>query len=522
MGEQALDVRSAVAGLRRNRGALIASGLVGAGVGAAFVVLQPPLYASSSQVLLPPAQDANGQSITRDIDTATQLAGSDVVLEPVAAALEPPQTVSELSERIEIGAPTRDVLEFTAYAATPDEAQELARALTESEVAYVNETATSLTTVQEDALESRRSALRASLKDVTKQIEETTARGVDQDSAGAEANANATALAQLTAEQANLVLQIDQVDDQLDARGVTASATVIQEATPAERPALIQRIALLAAIGLCAGLLLAATVAIMFSRRDRRLRYRDEIADAIGTTVVGSVHTVRPRTAAGWAALLSDYTPETVDSWALRQTLRYLAESDSGSETTHRRLPVPHPRSLTVLSLAGDQRALSVGPLLASYAASIGIDTRLVTTQGHASAATLWAMVGQHPGEEPRPGLVVDNGAPADPGELTVALVVVDPSDARLDHRPATECTVLAVSPGALTAEDLALVAMVLDDAGGRIDGIVVADPEDLDRTTGRLLQRERVLQGPLPVRLTGVPSADAHGDVADIRRGRR
>lgn len=521
MGEQALDVRSAVSGLRRHRRALLGAGLLGAGAGAAVLLLQPPLYASTSQVLLPPAQDASGQSIVREVDTVTEVAGSDVVLGPVAESLDPPESVSDLSDRIDIDAPTRDVLEFTAYAATPEEARNLAAALAASEVDHVNDAATTLTTVQADALESRRRSLRRSLRDVTEQIEETDARRASVDPASTEGKADASALAQLTAEQANLVLQIDQVKDRLDTSGSDTAARVIQQATPAERPALIQRTALLVGLGLLAGLLLASTVAIVVNRRDRRLRYRDELADAIGTAVVGSVHSIRPRTAAGWAAVLSDYTPETVDSWALRQTLRHLTEADAGPGSPSR-TPVPHPRSLTVLSLAGDQRALSVGPLLASYAASIGIDTRLVAAQGHESAAPLWAMAGQHPGAEPRPGLVVDAHGSQRPVELTVVLVVVDPAEARLDERPATESTVLAVSPGSLTAEDLALVAMTVDDAGGRIDGIVVADPDDLDRTTGRLLQRERALQGALPVRLTGVPSPETRGDVADLSRRRR
>ncbi|KHL10332.1 hypothetical protein CLV56_1080 [Mumia flava] len=521
MGEQALDVRSAVAGLRRHRGALLGAGLLGAGAGLALVVLQPPMYASTSQVLLPPAKDATGQPISREVATEIRVAGSDLVLAPVARSLTPPESVAALSKRVDIEAPTRDVLEFTAMAPSAGDAESLARALAESEVEHANDASDTLSQVQRDALKDRRKTLRTSLKQVSEQIEETKTRRETEDPASVEGKADAAALAQLTAEQANLVLQIDQVNDRLETTETGSTATIIQDATPAERPALLARAGVLVAAGLLLGLLLGATVMIVLGRRDRRLRYRDEIADAIGTAVVGSVHTIRPRDAAGWGALLSDYTPETVDSWALRQVLRHLADPDAESEAV-RRTPVAHPGSLTVLSLAGDQRGLAVGPLLASYAASIGIETELVAAQGHDAAATLWAMIGQNAGQELREGLTADNRLAERSVDLTVVLVVVDPSDARLDSRPGTDATVLAVSAGSSTAEDLARVAMTADDAGGRIDGIVVADPDDLDRTTGRLLQRERAIQASLPVRLTGVPSGDARGDIADLRRGQR
>jgi hypothetical protein len=67
---------------------------------------------------------------------------------------------------------------------------------------------------------------------------------------------------------------------------------------------------------------------------------------------------------------------------------------------------------------------------------------------------------------------------------------------------------VLAIASGAASAEDLARVAVRADDAGRRIDALVVADPDDLDRTTGRLLHRERAQQVALPGRLTGLPGS--------------
>jgi hypothetical protein len=89
--------------------------------------------------------------------------------------------------------------------------------------------------------------------------------------------------------------------------------------------------------------------------------------------------------------------------------------------------------------------------------------------------------------------------------ELSILLAVVDRREPTLTGIASTEVTVLAASPGIGTANDLARLAVAVDDAGRRIDGIVLADPDPADRTTGRHLLEDRVRQGPLPAHLTGM-----------------
>jgi hypothetical protein len=90
------------------------------------------------------------------------------------------------------------------------------------------------------------------------------------------------------------------------------------------------------------------------------------------------------------------------------------------------------------------------------------------------------------------------------PVDLTIVFAVADRREPRLRELPATAATVLAISPGVGTREELARLAVAVDDAGSRIDGVVVADPDPSDRTTGRRTLDERALQAPLPVRMTG------------------
>ena len=167
-----------------------------------------------------------------------------------------------------------------------------------------------------------------------------------------------------------------------------------------------------------------------------------------------------------------------------------------------------HPASLTVITLADDPRALAMGPQIASFAAGAGIRTRLVGMPQHDSASSLWAACAPERGEhEVRPGLLLDTRArrPKTQAEFTVVLAVVDRLQPELADLPRTDVTLLAVSAGAATAEDLARAAVVADESGRLLAGVIVADPDDLDRTTGRLLQHERAQQVSLPSRLTGV-----------------
>jgi hypothetical protein len=89
--------------------------------------------------------------------------------------------------------------------------------------------------------------------------------------------------------------------------------------------------------------------------------------------------------------------------------------------------------------------------------------------------------------------------------DLTVELVVVDRRNPQFVGLDRNAVTLLAVASSSATAEDLARTAVAAYEAGGRISGVIVADPDSLDRTTGRLLMQQRSEQAQLPTRMTGV-----------------
>jgi capsular polysaccharide biosynthesis protein len=260
--------------------------------------------------------------------------------------------------------------------------------------------------------------------------------------------------------------------------GKKTGARVLERATTASGGGLAPHLALYGVLGGLGGVLLGAVAALVIARGDRRLRVRDEIADAIGLPVLASVASYRAKDVSDWTNLLERYTPTAVDAWGLRKALHRLGlDPKEGG-----------PASLAVISFAGDDAALPLGPQLAAYATSIGIASALVVGN-------------HHEGANPVPGGILPPGGRV---QLDVVVVVVDRDEPQLQDVVSTTTTVVAVSAGAVTAEDLARLAVAADDADRAIDGIVVADPDPSDRTIGRVPRSVRRSGSTLPTLLTG------------------
>lgn len=287
-------------------------------------------------------------------------------------------------------------------------------------------------------------------------------------------------------------------------------AHLLEPATNATGTSLSSRLTINAVTGVLAGLLLGIILVLAISRKDRRLRERDEIADSIGVPVLMSIQVAHPSNAAGWTKLFDDYQPRAIDSWRLRKTLRQLGLTGQN----HADLNGGSGSSLSVLSLASDPKALALGPQLAVFAASLGIPTVLVVgpQQDANATATLRAACAAPPESSRRPEnlrLAVSDHAEAPdrlPGAgLIVTVAVVDGQTPQVADTMRTTATVLGVTAGKVTAEELARVAVSAATDGRDITGILVADPDPTDHTTGRLPEVSRPGQRRMPTRVTGI-----------------
>jgi capsular polysaccharide biosynthesis protein len=249
--------------------------------------------------------------------------------------------------------------------------------------------------------------------------------------------------------------------------GKKSGASVLERATSARGGNLAVHLGLFGLLGALIGAVAASIGVLAKVRSDRRLRLRDEIADAVGLPVLASVSSYRATDVSDWTYLLEHYSPTAVEAWSLRKTLHHLGLDvrDGG------------PVSLTVLSFTGDERALPLGAQLAALATSIGISTSIV---------------------------IDTHREPPGPTALSIHLVVVDRDAPHLAGTERTTNTIVALSSGVVTAEELARLAVAAAADDRNIDGLVVTDPDPTDRTIGRVSQSVRRSNSRLPTLLTG------------------
>jgi hypothetical protein len=255
-------------------------------------------------------------------------------------------------------------------------------------------------------------------------------------------------------------------------------------------------------VGGLGGAVVGIIAALAVGRRDRRLRTRDDIANAIGAPVLASLPVAHPSSVADWRQLLTSYQPRPVYAWRLRKTLQQLMIA--GVDLTGAKAS-----SVAVLSLTTDQRALALGPQLAVYAASQGVDTQLVIGRGREPRITATLSTACSVMSSAGPNLrvtVVDEDAaiPLDDAAFTVVVALLDSRGPHVEGLARTTATVLGVSAGAATPDQLALCAVTAAVDGRDITGLLVADPDPEDTTTGRMPQVvQPIRKGSAPVRPT-------------------
>jgi hypothetical protein len=283
------------------------------------------------------------------------------------------------------------------------------------------------------------------------------------------------------------------------------NAHLLQPATSASGPNQLTHRLVYALVGAIAGLVVGIIAGLARGRSDRRLRARDDIANSIGVPVLASVPVSYPSSPQDWAKLLDSYQPSVVHAWRLRKALQHL--NVAGLNITGTREPAGS--SVAVISLSSDQGALALGPQLAVFAASLEIPTALVvaSSENPNATAALRAACSAWRGGPGRHNLrtaVLDAGdqLPRDT-LLTVVIAVMDEANPE-PVGPHTVATLLGVSAGAVTAEQLARVAIRADVDGREVVGFLVANPDPADHTTGRIPQLPR-LTPRMPKRITGM-----------------
>lgn len=304
------------------------------------------------------------------------------------------------------------------------------------------------------------------------------------------------------------------------------SGRVFEPATTATSGSAVTTYVIYGPIGLVVGGIVGFVVALRRDRGDRRLRTRDELASSIGVPVLAAVDAEDPGSGHAWLKLLAEYEPDPVQAWTLRTMLARLraagAGSGSGADGDSR-------AKVAVVSLTTDPAALAIGPQLAVFASSLGIRTVLVVlaqSPGESVAAlraacAAWRPTSPKQADSLRVVAATDADLDSLPeAPLTVVVTTVDDSAPLVSVAVRRHATVLAVSPRTVTALQLARAAASAADAGASVAGIVVANPDPDDTTTGMAPAMSRRTSA-LPTRVT-TPSASRGNNVATMREEHR
>ena len=282
---------------------------------------------------------------------------------------------------------------------------------------------------------------------------------------------------------------------------VRVAAKMVEPATTATGSKLPERIGTYAILGALAGALVGFVSCVAIGRTNRRLVQRDAIANSIAVPVLASIPVERPSDPSSWTRLLEEYEPDPVDAYWLGKLLRQFGVADGGTSV-----------SVAVLSLASDPTALALGPQLAAFASARGISTALVVgpqqnVKVTATLQTTCASGAQATSGRGRPLrlLATEDGQTGQVrAAFTVIVAVIDGRDPHVPPTARTSATVLGVSAGGATAEELARVATAAAADDRDIYGILVANPDAGDQTTGRV-PRLMPVQRELPTRVNGL-----------------
>lgn len=440
MSQQAMDLRRPVQIVRRHRVVVGIVAVLGLFLGVAYAVLNPPPVKSTALVVLPQAvqnaqtsggNGSDGAAVATGPDsymtTQVAIAGSNPVLSAALPHVHPAMSLNALHNEVQVTSPTYGILAISARGKTAAQAEATANAIAQSYIAYV---------------------------------------GPGSPVGHVQAH-------------------------------VFASATSATGTSP------IKQLVVYALLGAVLGTLIGIIAALVISRKDRRLFQRDEIANSIGVPVLASIPVAHPSDAADWTRLLEDYKPAAVHAWQLRMAMQqlgmagqpqghspYNGEGFWGSGYGDR-------SSLLVLSLSTDPGALALGPQLAVFASSLGIPTALVIgPQQDMNAAVTLRAAGAAPSASSKRSSLLrvivsdDNNVDlSSDTTLTVIIEVIDGQSLEMPDTMRTTATVIGVSAAAATAEQLAQAAGAAAGDGREIAGILVADPESTDRTSGRIPQ---------------------------------
>jgi uncharacterized protein involved in exopolysaccharide biosynthesis len=455
--------------------------IVAAFVGAAVLITMtlPEVYEASARVLVSGTDDADL------IETAVVEAQSDAIALDVMAQVGFDGTLEDFNEVVGVSSITVSVIQFTAQADTPEEAEQIAQSMAVAYVAYERQTSITTSDVAVSSLESRQADLTAELAVLDEQLTVPGLTPLQEQSLVSERDRVAAELDATTG--ALDTIRVESAQDQQSTR------IVLNASAPAEpvSPKLLINVF----IGLVVGIGVALLYVMTRDNGRGRVRRRDEVANALGADVVGAASRASRKQ---WA----DRIGERLWPLEVKQVgLRLIGES--------------LPNEIVVVSLNADVETAALAILIAELAADQGAESALLPVAGTADeVGRLLTDAGLVEGESDfrAYGLVVGpNGrdttwcssgrepiVPMPKPDLTISTTSLQPRRPNrlpLGHLVGPRvCGYIVARSGQSEAKQIASAGDELRAAGVEVRGAIIIDPDRFDGSSGRYTQNSQLI----------------------------
>ncbi len=482
MHETPLDVATAFKALGHSKLVIATAIVLGLALGVLYDIQVRPVIIARALVLLP-ASDITGNPGTSSPYTSTQMviAGSRPVLANAGTFVRPHASVSQIRSALTIAAESQNVLQLDVSGSKSQTAIAWANAVASSYIAYVNHLGSAVNSLVKQ-LKRQAAQLTRDFLATQEQIDLLGGRMAAVKPSSVVGSRDASLLAGLQADEQQVSSQLDSINGQIvnaEVQGSQSAAamTVLQraEVLPESRLWMAE----FPVGGALLGFALAALIVVVRARRDKSLRLRDAVADAIGVPVLASVTAGAVSRPSEWRRLLDRQRSDPVDTWNSRRVLHRLLDEHRGEQTRG---------AITVIMLQGDRCALAAAVGLALEAARLGMRVQCELSEVRAlddlrAGALTWARSRGAAGD---PGLVIppdDTAGPTASMTIKLLIAVVDGEGLKLAR--VGEPTLLVVSAGWATADDLARAALAATAQGNPLLGVLLVNPDRDDATTG-------------------------------------
>ncbi len=477
MPEQPLTLRFVLHAISRHRLLLFSVLMIGALAGIAYGIERPPLPSASALVLLPPNSLNNASSSsgtpTNDVNTQVIIATSTPVLSAAGLAVSPPVAAQTLKRDVTVTAVSQDVLRVVVHYPQRRDVVRLTNAVASSYVYFVTKAPTPSVENELAGLQQQADLLTKQVQSLQSQVNVISTRLNSESPSSTQGRQDTALIQSLRNEENQYSLELDNVANQIAtaqlSTGPSAIGTAILQKAVSVAPISKLYLAIDGIIGAAAGLILGIILVVVRSHRDRRLRLRDEIAATTGTPVLGSLQAQACKTSAAWRKVLDHHAPSAIEMWTVRRVLNAISIGRSGG------------LDVQVVAFADDGPALTAGAYLALSAAQVATPTALVPSD-HRVLAPLRA-ASRLNGGSPEHLILTTQVTESTTSHLIVSLVPVERDHPEIP--PSEGTSLIVVSSGAATAEDLARLALAAAEARDGIAGVVVVNPEPRDPTTG-------------------------------------